>query len=65
MRLDARPRPRLLGRPVAIAAYLGSGDAFDRALCDFASAYPDQYERDYRALRQAVDEGRIEARTGL
>ena len=34
LRLDARARPCALGRPVAIAAYLGSSDAFDRAIAD-------------------------------
>lgn len=33
-----------------IAAYLGSGDAFDRALARFAEAYADQNERDHAAL---------------
>ena len=39
------------GDRIAIAAYLGSGDAFDRAMASFAEAYADQNERDYRALR--------------
>src|SRR5262249_38910888 len=38
------------GDRVAIAAYLGSGDAFDRAIGDFAIAYADQNERDYEAV---------------
>jgi uncharacterized protein (DUF2252 family) len=53
------------GDRIAIAAYLGGGDVFDRALLEFASAYADQNERDYAALREAVDSGRIEAQTGL
>jgi uncharacterized protein (DUF2252 family) len=39
---------------VAIAAYLGSGDVFDRAIADFATAYADQNERDYNAMAAAV-----------
>jgi uncharacterized protein (DUF2252 family) len=35
------------GDRVAIAAYLGNGDVFDRAIADFASAYADQNQRDY------------------
>ncbi|HEX5588619.1 MAG TPA: DUF2252 domain-containing protein [Acidimicrobiia bacterium] len=35
------------GDRVALAAYLGSGDVFDRAIADFASAYADQNQRDY------------------
>ena len=38
------------GDRIAIAAYLGRGDAFDRAMASFAEAYADQNERDYRAL---------------
>ncbi|MEV5282581.1 DUF2252 domain-containing protein [Streptomyces sp. NPDC051993] len=51
------------GDPIAIAAYLGGGDAFDRALADFAAAYADQNERDHRALADAVGAGRVTART--
>jgi uncharacterized protein (DUF2252 family) len=49
------------GDPIAIAGYLGSGDAFDRALAAFAEAYADQNERDHRALAEAVESGRVEA----
>ncbi|MDF3146404.1 MULTISPECIES: DUF2252 domain-containing protein [unclassified Streptomyces] len=53
------------GDPIAIAAYLGRGDTFDRALVQFAQAYADQNERDHRALADAVTEGRVTARTDL
>ena len=53
------------GDRVAIAAYLGGGDAFDRAILEFSRAYADQNERDYQALVQAVKSGRITAETGL
>jgi hypothetical protein len=53
------------GDAVAIAAYLGSGDAFDRALASFAEAYADQNEHDYAAFSDAIDSGRIAAETGL
>jgi hypothetical protein len=53
------------GDAVAIAAYLGSGGAFDRALASFAEDYADQNERDYDAFRDAIDSGRIAAQTGL
>jgi hypothetical protein len=49
------------GDRIAIGAYLGKGDTFDRALAEFAEAYADQNQRDYEALRRAVDEGRVEA----
>jgi polyphosphate kinase len=35
------------GDRIAIAAYLGSNDAFDRAIADFSRDYADQNERDY------------------
>jgi len=53
------------GDRIAIATYLGKGDAFDRAIADFAVAYADQNERDYDAFAEAVKTGRIEAETGL
>jgi uncharacterized protein (DUF2252 family) len=53
------------GDRIAIAAYLGQSDAFDRAIADFSEAYADQNEHDYDALTQAVKSGRITAQTGL
>ncbi|MEU6947507.1 DUF2252 domain-containing protein [Streptomyces sp. NPDC046316] len=49
------------GDRIAIAAYLGSGDSFDRALATFAEAYADQNERDHEALLDAVRAGRLPA----
>ena len=53
------------GDRIAIAAYLGRGDAFDRAMASFAEAYADQNERDYRALQEAVASGRVAAEMGV
>ena len=53
------------GDSIAIAAYLGSGDVFDRAIATFAEAYADQNERDYTALRDAVASGVVTAQTGI
>jgi uncharacterized protein (DUF2252 family) len=53
------------GDRIAIAAYLGTSDTFDRAIADFSTAYADQNERDYQALVDAVGSGRLEAQTGL
>jgi hypothetical protein len=53
------------GDAVAIASYLGSSDALDCALADFAERYADQNERDYDALARAAASGRIQAQTGL
>lgn len=49
------------GDRVAIAAYLGTGDAFDRAMVDFALAYADQTLDDHRALLAAIESGRVQA----
>jgi uncharacterized protein (DUF2252 family) len=48
------------GDRIAIARYLGGGDAFDRAISDFARSYADQNERDYEAFSAAADSGRFE-----
>jgi uncharacterized protein (DUF2252 family) len=53
------------GDRIAIASYLGRGDKFDKALCDFADAYADQNQRDYESFAAAVDSGRVEARKDL
>jgi uncharacterized protein (DUF2252 family) len=49
------------GDRVAIAAYLGSGAVFDRAIADFSELYADQAEKDHRGLADAVKAGRLEA----
>lgn len=53
------------GDSVAIAAYLGGADAFDRAIAEFANAYADQNERDHQAFATAAATGRIIAHSGL
>ncbi len=53
------------GDRIAIAAYLGKGTSFDRAMREFSHAYAEQNERDYKALAGAVESGRIVAETGL
>jgi uncharacterized protein (DUF2252 family) len=47
------------GDRVAIAAYLGKGDAFDKALVNFAEAYATRNERDFERLLAAVADGEI------
>jgi uncharacterized protein (DUF2252 family) len=49
------------GDRIAIAAYLGGSDVFDRAIAAFATAYADQNERDHEALVTAVASGKITA----
>ncbi len=53
------------GDAVAISSYAGTSDTLDRALAQFAERYADQNERDYAALKQAADSGRIEVQAGL
>ncbi|MCX6373878.1 MAG: DUF2252 domain-containing protein [Actinobacteria bacterium] len=60
----ARAHARL-GDRVAIASYLGRGDAFDKAIAAFSVSYADQNERDYKAFAKAVKSGRLNAETGL
>jgi uncharacterized protein (DUF2252 family) len=49
------------GDRIAIAAYLGGGDAFERAIAAFSEAYADQSERDHAGLVAAIDAGRVES----
>ncbi len=53
------------GDRIAMAAYLGSGPAFDRAIVSFSQAYAEQNMRDYRALREAAESGRVQVVSGL
>jgi uncharacterized protein (DUF2252 family) len=53
------------GDRIAIAAYLGNGRSFDRAIVEFSRAYAEQNQRDYKALARAVESGRIKAQLGV
>ncbi len=53
------------GDRVAIAEYLGKGEAFDQAIAEFAAAYADVNERDHDALVAAARGGRVVVETGL
>jgi uncharacterized protein (DUF2252 family) len=53
------------GDPIAIAAYLGKDDQFDRSITDFAQRYADQNELDYQAFAKAIRSGRLEALEGV
>jgi uncharacterized protein (DUF2252 family) len=52
------------GDAIAMAAYLGCGESFDKAIAEFAETYADQNERDHAALLDAIDSGRVEAVSG-
>jgi len=47
------------GDAAMISGYLGSGQTFDDAICEFAVDYADQNRSDYRAFIRAVREGQI------
>ncbi len=53
------------GDRLAIAAYLGRGSNFERAIARFSSAYADQNELDHQRLLDAVAEGEISAQPGV
>ena len=65
VRLDACPTHTRSGNRIAIAAYLGKSDTFEKAVAAFAVAYADQNERDYARFQEAVTSGRLAARTGI
>jgi uncharacterized protein (DUF2252 family) len=50
------------GDAARIYGYMGSGDSFDATIADFAMAYADQVESDWRAFVEAIKVGIIEAR---
>jgi uncharacterized protein (DUF2252 family) len=47
------------GDSVAITAYLGAGESFDRAIGKFATAYADQTEHDHASFVEAVRSGSL------
>jgi uncharacterized protein (DUF2252 family) len=49
------------GDRIAIASYLGGGTVFDRAVLSFSEAYAEQNDRDYAALLEAAETGRVSA----
>jgi hypothetical protein len=53
------------GDRIAIAAYLGASDVFDRSIAGFAETYADQNERDFQALKDAAARGRVVAKMGV
>jgi uncharacterized protein (DUF2252 family) len=51
-------------RATVISGYMGGGEEFDHAIADFALAYAEQNEKDYRRLLEAVSAARVEATVG-
>jgi uncharacterized protein (DUF2252 family) len=53
------------GDRIAIASYLGGGRSFDHAIVEFSAAYAEQNARDYKALVEAAESGRVTVESGL
>ncbi len=53
------------GDAVALGAYLGSSDTFDRSMLTFASAYANQNADDHAALEAAIAGGKLAAESGV
>ena len=53
------------GDPIAISAYLGSSDKFDRSITDFSARYADQNDQDYQEFVKAIRSGRLTALEGV
>ncbi len=53
------------GDRIAIAAYLGESDRFERSIAEFAATYADLNERDHQQLGDAIADGRVAAITGV
>jgi uncharacterized protein (DUF2252 family) len=49
------------GDALGLLGYMGDDGEFDKAIAEFAMAYADQTERDWRALLEAIQAGRITA----
>jgi uncharacterized protein (DUF2252 family) len=49
------------GDAVSLSGYLGDSTEFDKTIAEFARAYADQTEQDWRALLDAIATGRIAA----
>jgi uncharacterized protein (DUF2252 family) len=53
------------GDPIAIAAYLGDSDEFDKSIADFSERYADRNEQDYQEFVNAVHAGQLAAVEGV
>ncbi len=53
------------GVRIAIAAYLGEEDGFDRSIAEYASTYADVNDADYERFRTDIADGRLAAITGI
>jgi hypothetical protein len=49
------------GDSAVISGYLGTCDAFDKAIANFFIAYANQNEKDHTVLQPAIRDGKLEA----
>ena len=63
--VDARRAHARSGDPIAIAAYLGKKDAFDRSITDFSGGTQTKTSQDYQAFTKAISTGRLTAIEGV
>ena len=49
------------GNSAMLSGYMGGGDAMDKAIAAFATAYADQNEKDHAALDRAIRKGTVKA----
>ena len=49
------------GDPIAINAYLGKTDAFDKSVTDFSEHYANQNDKDFQDFTKAIRNGRLTA----
>ena len=53
------------GDAVALAAYLGNSDKFDRSIANFSARYANQNEEEYEAFAEAIRSGRLDSVEGV
>jgi Uncharacterized protein conserved in bacteria (DUF2252) len=53
------------GDRLAIAAYLGRGDRFDRGIAEFSARCADHNEADHARLLEAIETGEVPAVEGV
>ena len=53
------------GDRIAMAAYLGEDDGFERAIAEFAATYAVVNDRDHDLLAEQIEQGHIAAITGV
>jgi uncharacterized protein (DUF2252 family) len=49
------------GDAAMLSGYMGKNDTLDTAIASFAKAYADQNEKDFAALKNAINQGKLEA----